>query len=62
LFIKNLKTLEKIDILRKKENIKNSFKNYEIEKMYNGSLDLTDANHNNYCINYYTSMYIMEKK
>jgi len=57
LFIRNLKTLEKIDILRRKENIKNSLKIYESEKMNNGNLDLADYNHNNYCVNYYTSKF-----
>jgi len=56
LFIKNLKTLETIDILRKKENIKNSLKNYEEQKIYNNiNLNLDDANKKNYCINYYTN-------
>ncbi|ORX86348.1 hypothetical protein BCR32DRAFT_265035 [Anaeromyces robustus] len=55
LFIKNLQTLEKIDILRKKENIKNSFKDQVVHNMYNINLDLSDANKNDYCINYYTN-------
>jgi len=55
-----LKTLEKIDILRRKENIKNSFKIYESEKMNNGNLDLADYNNNNYCINYYTSKFAIK--
>jgi len=56
LFIKNLKTLETIDILRKKENIKNSLKDYEEQKIFNNiNLDLADANKKNYCINYYTN-------
>lgn len=51
-----MKTLETIDILRKKENIKNSLKNYEEQKIYNNiNLNLDDANKKNYCINYYTS-------
>ncbi|OUM61053.1 hypothetical protein PIROE2DRAFT_13048 [Piromyces sp. E2] len=55
LFIKNLKTLEKIDILRRKENIKNSLRNYEMENLYNGNLNMLNTDKKDYCTNYYTN-------
>ncbi|ORX43146.1 hypothetical protein BCR36DRAFT_415769 [Piromyces finnis] len=55
-FIQNMKTLENIDILRRKENIKNSIRDYE--NIGNGNINvpcISQTDKKDYCINYYTN-------
>ncbi|KAL6596391.1 hypothetical protein U3516DRAFT_565666 [Neocallimastix sp. 'constans'] len=58
IFIRNLKMLERIGKLQKKENINNFFKGSKEQNVYNSNkINFINANRNNYNINYYESIY-----
>jgi hypothetical protein len=62
IFIRNLKMLERIGKLQKKENINNFFKGSKEQNVYNSNkINFINANRNNYNINYYENDKSLEK-